>query len=100
MEIIVVKPRPRPVAFRISDAEHKYLCEACAEMGVRSVSELVRQAVTHYLETRRSTRSLLTDDLASVATRLEELDMSLNELSKVISRVLGPSRRSRVAAKS
>jgi hypothetical protein len=88
------KGRPRHVVFRLSEEEHRSLSAVCVETGVRSLSEFVRQALVHYVETRRSNRVLLTDDLATVTMRLEELDSSLHELSKTISRVLGRNGKS------
>lgn len=88
------KGRPRHVVFRLSEEEHRCLSNVCLEVGVRSLSEFVRQALVHYVETRRSNRVLLTDDLATVTMRLEELDGSLHELSKIISRVLGRNGKS------
>jgi hypothetical protein len=90
---IELKNRPRHVVFRVSEEEHKYLSQACFDAGVRSLSEFVRQAALHYADTRRSNHSLLSDDLTTVALRLEEIDAYLRELSKVIKRVLGPTRR-------
>ena len=93
MRMIEAKNRPRHVVFRVSDQEHKYLSDACSESGIRSLSEFVRQAALHLAETRRSNRSLLSDDLTTVALRLEELDGYLRELSSVIIRILGPAHR-------
>ena len=90
---IELKNRPRHVVFRVSDDEHKYLSQACFDAGGRSLSEFVRQGALHYADTRRSSHSLLSDDLTTVALRLEEIDAYLRELSKVIKRVLGPTRR-------
>jgi hypothetical protein len=90
---IELKNRPRHVVFRVSDEEHKYLSQACFDTGGRSLSEFVRQAALHYADTRRSNHNLLSDDLTTVALRLEEIDAYLRELSKVIKRVLGPTRR-------
>jgi hypothetical protein len=90
---IELKNRPRHVVFRVSDEEHKYLSQACFDTGGRSLSEFVRQAALHYADTRRSNHNLLSDDLTTVALRLEEIDAHLRELSKVIKRVLGPTRR-------
>ena len=89
-----IKNRPRHVVFRVSEEEHEYLCQACGKTGVRSLSEFVRQAALHYAQTQRSSHTLLSDDLTTVALRLEEVDTYLRELSKVIERVLGPARRS------
>jgi hypothetical protein len=90
---IELKNRPRHVVFRVSDEEHKYLSQACFDAGGRSLSEFVRQAALHYADSRRSNHNLLSDDLTTVALRLEEIDAYLRELSKVIKRVLGPTRR-------
>jgi hypothetical protein len=93
MRTMETKNRPRHVVFRVSDEEHKYISDACFEAGIRSVSEFVRQAALHFAETRRSNRSLLSDDLTTVALRLEELDGYLRDLSSVIIRILGPAHR-------
>ena len=90
---IELKNRPRHVVFRVSHEEHKYLSQACFDAGGRSLSEFVRQGALHYADTQRSSQSLLSDDLTTVALRLEEIDGYLRELSKVIKRVLGPARR-------
>jgi uncharacterized protein (DUF1778 family) len=94
MRTTETKNRPRHVVFRVSDEEHRYLSDACFETGIRSLSEFVRQAALHFAETRRSNRSLLSDDLTTVALRLEELDGYLRDLSRVILRILGPAHRS------
>ena len=67
------------------------MSDACAELGMRSLSEFVRQAVFRYALTRRTNRSLLSDDLTTVTLRLRELDKCLHELTEIIARVLGPA---------
>src|SRR5689334_20649942 len=89
-----IKNRPRHVVFRVSEEEHQYLAQACDKTGVRSLSEFVRQAALHHAQTQRSGHTLLSDDLTTVALRLEEIDTYLRELSQVIERVLGSPRRS------
>jgi hypothetical protein len=62
-------------------------------MGFRSLSELVRQSAFHYASTRRPGRTLLTDDLATLTMRLEELEGCLAELTGIVGRILGSQPR-------
>ncbi|MEO8097288.1 MAG: hypothetical protein ABI811_06260 [Acidobacteriota bacterium] len=88
------KNRPKHVVFRVSADEYRDLSEACFDAGVRSLSEFVRQAALRFAASRKSNQILLSDDLTTVAMRLEELDGSLRQLHAVIARVLGTPRRS------
>ena len=81
--------RTRLVTFRISAEEHQSLTNACATEGARSVSDYARSAVLARMMIHRGTNFSLGDDLATLGTRLEEIDHALQELSQTIARVMG-----------
>jgi len=81
--------RPRLVTFRISAEEHHSLTNACATEGARSVSDYARSAVLARMMIHRASSFSLGDDLATLGTRLEEIDQALQELSETIARVMG-----------
>ena len=81
--------RTRLVTFRISAEEHHSLTNACATEGARSVSDYARSAVLARMMIHRASSFSLGDDLATLGTRLEEIDQALQELSETIARVMG-----------
>jgi hypothetical protein len=81
--------RTRLVTFRISAEEHHSLTNACATEGARSVSDYARSAVLARMMIHRASNFSLGDDLATLGTRLEEIDHALQELSQTIARVMG-----------
>lgn len=88
----VLKSRSRLVTFRLSTDEYEDLKKACIDEGARSISDFARAAVLHRAQTRNSTKASLGDDLATLSSRLEELDGALKDLSGRIARVLGSAR--------
>ena len=82
--------RPRLVVFRISEQEHKLLNEVCSSIGMRSLSECVRQAALQFALSHRTSRGLLVGDLATLTSRLQEIDEGVVDLRQIIARVLGP----------
>lgn len=81
--------RTRLVTFRISAEEHNSLTTACTNEGARSVSDYARSAVLARMMIHRASKFSLGDDLATLGTRLEEIDKALQELSRTIARVMG-----------
>lgn len=81
--------RTRLVTFRISAEEHHSLTNACANEGARSVSDYARSAVLARMMIHKASRFSLGDDLATLGSRLEEIDRALQELSRTIGRVMG-----------
>lgn len=90
--VAVLKSRSRLVTFRLSTDEYEDLKRACIDEGARSISDFARAAVMHRAQSRNSSRASLGDDLATLSSRLEELDGALKDLSGRIARVLGSAR--------
>jgi hypothetical protein len=67
-----IKPRTRLVYFRISEDEFNKFCSLCEAQGVRSLSELARQAVRSMLQSDRT---------ADLSQRLNELEQCILELN-------------------
>ncbi|MDX2150474.1 MAG: hypothetical protein SFV54_07055 [Bryobacteraceae bacterium] len=93
----VLKSRSRLVTFRLSTDEYEDLKRVCIEEGARSISDFARAAVLYRVQTRSATKASLGDDLATLSSRLEELDSALKDLSGRIARVLGSANEQRAA---
>lgn len=84
--------RTRLVTFRVTADEHNSLTRACSTEGARSVSDYARSAVLTRITIHKASRFSLGDDLATLGSRLEEIDRALKELSGTIERVLGTNK--------
>jgi hypothetical protein len=82
--------RKKLVTFRLTVEEYQALKSLCITKGVRSISELTRDAVLQQLSNRPS-RSLVSGDLVTLISALEHIDDALQDLSGRISTVLGPA---------
>lgn len=71
--LLTIKPRTRIVYFRISEEEFTKFCDLCEVQGVRSLSELARQAVRSMLQSDRPP--------ADLSARLNELERCILELN-------------------
>lgn len=88
--------RKKLVTYRLTVEEYQALKSLCITKGVRSISELTRDAVLQQLTAGRPSRNLVSGDLASLTSALEHIDDALLDLSGRISNVLGPAcKRSR-----
>jgi hypothetical protein len=84
--------RKRLVTFRLTTEEYEALRGLCISKGVRSISELTRDAVLQQLlGDRGSKRGSFETDLMSLMSELEQIDEAIQNLSGRISRILGPS---------
>jgi hypothetical protein len=86
--------RKKLVTFRITSEEYEALRSLCVSKGVRSISELTRDAVLQQITSDRVSRLLVADDLSSLLSALEQIDTAMRELSGRISKVLGPTSNS------
>lgn len=82
------------MTFRLSNDEYESLKSTCIAEGARSISDFARAAVLHRVEMHGAKKVSLGEDLATLSSRLEELDGALKELSGRIARVLGSARDS------
>jgi hypothetical protein len=82
--------RKKLVTFRLTLEEYQALKGLCLTKGVRSISELTRDAVLQQLTADRPSRSLVSGDLVTLISALEHIDDALLDLSGRISNVLGP----------
>jgi hypothetical protein len=78
------------VTFRVTEEEYEALKRFCIAKGVRSISELTRQAVLDQLSADRQLRNA-SGDLVTLISALEHIDEALKNLSLGISDALGPS---------
>lgn len=85
--------RKRLVTFRLTDDEYEALKQLCISKGIRSISELTRDAVLQQLSAGRHSRTFVSEDLMTLMTALEDIDDALKDLSRRISNVLGPRAR-------
>ena len=90
----VLTARRRLVTFRLTNDEFEALRHTCEVEGWRSISDFAREAVMQRVESHRSVKVLLTEDLKTLGTRLEDLDNGLMDLRSRIAKVLGSSARS------
>jgi Arc/MetJ-type ribon-helix-helix transcriptional regulator len=79
------------VTFRLSEEEYKALRGVCESEAYRSVSDFAREAVMQRVLSHRTRNLLLSQDLRSLGTKLEDLDDGLKDLRSRIARVLGVS---------
>jgi len=91
----VMRNNSRIVTFRVSSEEYEVLARSCMCSGARSLSEFARTAVFDRIEALRAPRLTLHSDLSTLGKALGELDVSLQEASKRICRLLGPVRTER-----
>jgi hypothetical protein len=83
--------RKKLVTFRLTVEEYEALKSLCIEKGVRSISELTREAVLQHLSTDRQARTIGSGDLVTLITTLEHIDDALKDLGVRISSAFGPS---------
>ena len=80
------------VTFRLAVEEYEAMKTLCESRGIRSVSELTREAVLQQIVADRQSRTMKAGDLITLISDLEQIDNALRELSGRISTILGPSR--------
>lgn len=78
------------MTFRLSADEYDLLKHVCMKSVSRSISDFARAAVLERMKVHGSSAMLIGDDLASISSRLLELDGALIDLSKKIGKMLGP----------
>ena len=83
--------RKRLVTFRLTLEEYEAVRNLCISRGVRSISELTREAVLQQLSADRQSRTFVSGDLVTLIGALEHIDDALKDLSGRILNVLGPS---------
>jgi len=88
---MIFASRKRLVTFRLTLEEYDALKGLCISKGVRSISELTREAVLKQLSADHQSRTLVSGDLVTLISALEHIDDALKILSGRISNVLGPT---------
>jgi uncharacterized protein (DUF1778 family) len=78
----VIKPRTRPVNFRLTEEEYRHLIAACSIKGSRSISDFARSAVLRSAEPSGQTAGYL-------QSRLATLDQKVVALEGCIMRLIG-----------
>ena|ERR1700676_3783218 len=86
--------RKKLVTFRLTVDEYERLRDLCISKGIRSISELTRDAVLQQVSTDRVSRNLVSGDLMALLASLEQIDDAIKNLSGRISKVLGPTSKS------
>jgi hypothetical protein len=74
------------VVFRVTDAEHQQLQEACEASGTRNLSEFVRLELLNRVQSRKASRA----NLAGLEKRLADLEASYGQAIKNIQVPVGP----------
>jgi hypothetical protein len=93
----LLRNRKNLVTVRLSTDEYNRLKDACEEVDARSISDFVRSVIANRpTGSKTAGKGLLTGDLASIAAKLEELDIALKELSHRIAAVLGTQKKQEV----
>lgn len=82
--------RKKLVTFRLTVEEYEALKSLCIQKGVRSISELTREAVLQHLSTDRQPQAIGSGDLVTLITTLEHIDDALKDLGVRISSAFGP----------
>jgi hypothetical protein len=82
--------RKKSVTFRLSAEEHEALRSYCIANKVRSISELARASILEHVYGDRSRRNVVSKDLISLGSALEDIDVAIKDLSVRIAKVLGP----------
>ena len=83
--------RKRLVTFRLTKDEYEALRALCVSKRARSISELTRGAVLQQLSPDSPPRGVISDDLITLISALEQIDDALRDLSGRISKILGPA---------
>lgn len=79
----VLRRRDRVVYFRVSEQEYERYRQCCQLAGARSVSDLVRAAMEHYLENGSpGLAAVVTERLERLEQVVSELNGRVNELSE------------------
>lgn len=78
----VLRRRDRVVYFRVSEQEYERYRQCCQLAGARSVSDLVRAAMEHYLENGNSGLAAVRQKLERIEQAVSELNGRVNELSE------------------
>ena len=79
----VLIPRQRTIGVRLSEAEYAALEHFCIEAGARSISDLARIAISHYLN-RAAEENSLTLAVNQNAAQVKELEEKIARLSSEI----------------
>jgi hypothetical protein len=80
--VTVLRRRDRVVYFRVSEQEYERYRQCCQLAGARSVSDLVRAAMDHYLENGSAGLAVVTQKLERIEQVVAELNGRVNELSE------------------
>jgi hypothetical protein len=83
--------RKKLITFRVTVEEYEALRQICISKRARSISELTRGAVLQQLSAETPSRAVISGDLISLVSALEQIDGAIKELSGHISKVLGPA---------
>lgn len=79
------------ITVRLSVEEHERLKHDCGQRGGCSLSGYVRDIIIHRPSRSETTTGLLTTDLATLASGLQELNAAMMTLRKQILALLGPT---------
>jgi hypothetical protein len=83
--------RKKLVTFRLTVEEYEALKDLCIAKGVRSISELTRDAVLQHLSADRQSQTFGSGDLVTLISALESIDEAIKDLGVRISDVFGPT---------
>ena len=80
----VLKRRSRMVSFRLSEEEYEGLMNICVTEGVRSLSDIAREAVFRLLGNHVQPKKDLETELRLLAERMAALDEEVKRLSGLV----------------
>lgn len=74
--------KTKTVSFRISDKEYRRLHEACATLGVRSISELARNATQRFVADAHL--NPIDQEILDLRARVQALAADIQELAEKV----------------
>jgi hypothetical protein len=83
------RSRRHLITVRLSSDEHNQLKQICEQEGARSISEFVRETIIQRTSASRGTIGTPMGDLTTVASKLEDLEAALRDMSGRIAAALG-----------
>jgi len=82
------------LTFRLTEREYELVKTVSIQQGSRSVAEFLRRAVLYQVTRAGEGNVTFADDLATLTVRLQELEVSLEDTSTRIGRLLGTAQTS------
>ncbi len=75
----MLTPKTKTVSFRLSANEYRQVHEACAKLGVRSISELARSATQRFIA--ETNMGPIDQEILELRARVQALAADIQELA-------------------